>query len=291
MKPSVLLYFNEGADLEKFRINEIEKIFEEYTIEKQTSFDEEVDYLKPSIIIITTGILKGLKYLTGQLLYIHRYVSSNMVIIYEDVQEVKALVNLGVASFIDIAEIESELEFHVLTGKNNFEREINYTQMVSSFLKPEVVFSYLIYAVKDGFTFKHKEDIVLPGYQHYSQRNIDDAILSSMQSFHGEQSYTKGVKLITDQDNFYAVLLLIFTKDNPEAVDPRLKRETLYAVALYLPQFLAVQLPRDELLLDYADLAFDNALPPINNENLGIIKNAVLKKLKEVFFKFKISYE
>lgn len=289
MKPSVLLYFNEGTDLEKFRINEIEKIFEEYTIEKQTSFDVEVDNPKPSIIIITTGILKGLKYLTGQLLYIHQYVSSNMVIIYEDVQEIKALVNLGVTSFIDIAEIESELEFHVLTGKKNFEREINYTQMVSSFLKPEVVFSYLIYAVKDGFAFKYKEDIILPGYQHYSQQIIDDDILSAMQSYHGSNSYTKGVKLITDQDNFYAVLLLIFTKDNPEAIDPRLKKETLYAIVMYLPQFLAVQLPRDELLLDYADIAYENAISPILKENLGLINEKVLDKLRQYFNKIKSS--
>ncbi|MCE7737176.1 MAG: hypothetical protein GPJ54_19975 [Candidatus Heimdallarchaeota archaeon] len=290
MKPSVLLYFNEGADQDKFRIKEIEKIFEEYNIEKQTSFDAKLDNQKPSIIIITTAILKGLEHLIGQLLYLHQYLSSNLMIVYENIQEIKPLLNLGVANFIDVGEIESELEFYVLTSKKNFEREINYTQMVSSFLKPEAVFSYLIYAVKEGFAFKFKEDIVLPGYQHYSQKIIDDAILSAMQSFHGEQSYTKGVKLITDQDNFYAVLLLIFTKENPEAVDPRLKRETLYAVALYLPQFLAVQLPRDDLLLEYTELAYESTIPPVNRENLMTIKEIVLEKLLHFYFKVKISY-
>ena len=280
MKPSVLLYYNDGTDLDKFRIREIERIFEEYAIEKQTSFDAEVDNPKPSIIIITTGILRGLEYLSGQLLYIHQYLSRNLVIVYQDLQEIKALLNLGVANFIDVKEIETELEFFVLTGKNNFEKERNYTQMVSSFLKPEAVFSYLIYVTKEGFVFKHKEETLLPGYQHFSQKIIDDNILSAMQSFHGEQSYTKGAKLITDQDNFYAVLLLIFTKDNPEAVDPRLKKKTLYAVAMYLPQFLAVQLPRDELLLDYVDIAYEIAIPTIEKENLTLINEMVLDELR-----------
>ncbi|MCE7737181.1 MAG: hypothetical protein GPJ54_20000 [Candidatus Heimdallarchaeota archaeon] len=290
MKPSVLLYYNEGTDQDKFRINEIEKIFEDYTLEKQTSFDAELDNHKPSLIIITTGILNGLEYITGQLLYLHQYFCRNIVIVYENMQGIKALINLGVANFIDINEIDEEFEFYVLTGKKNYERDVNYTQMISAFLKSESVPSYLIYAVKDGFVYKFKEDIVLPGYQNYSQQIIDDAILSAMQSFHGEQSYTKGVKLISDQDNFYAVLLLIFTKDNPEAVDPRLKRETLYVVTLYLPQFLAVQLPRDELLLDYADIAYTNAIPPILKENLGLIKDKVLDKLREFLLNMKISY-
>lgn len=290
MKPTVLLYYNKGADLEKYRIKEIEKIFEGYAIEKQSSFEGEVVNPNPSLVIITTGILKELEYRTGQLMYIHHYLSNKILIVYDDIQEIKPFINLGVAYFIDIAEIETELEFHVLTGMKNFEKEINYMQMISSFLKPEAVFSYLIYAEKDGFAFRYKEDIILPGYQNYSQKIIDDTVLSAMQSFHGEQSYTKGVKLITDQDNFYAILLLIFTNKNPQASDPRLKEETLYAISLYLPQFLAVQLPRDELLLDYADIAYANAIPPITKENLELLKRKVLEKLRQYYNNIRVSY-
>lgn len=58
---------------------------------------------------------------------------------------------------------------------------------------------------------------------------------------------------------------------------------------MYLPQFLAVQLPRDELLLDYADIAYENAISPILKENLGLINEKVLDKLRQYFNKIKSS--
>lgn len=54
---------------------------------------------------------------------------------------------------------------------------------------------------------------------------------------------------------------------------------------MYIPQLLAVQLPRDELLLDYAELVSDLASPPIDRDNMQAIKSALLGKLGQYFSK------
>lgn len=151
----------------------------------------------------------------------------------------------------------SSLTMKIIRLMNSKNDDDRYADQIRQLLFTDL--SYMVLKLGSHGIEKIKEEMsLLPGHEAYSLSQFESIIKLKMSEFSTDYIHKTGIATVTDDFEFYSVVIFMFSLPDPTSPDERFQKTTLYSICIYMPQLIVMLLPRDPAIQVISDDIYEN---------------------------------